>query len=162
MCAVRRQHDDRRVLGALGAELGDRHRRLGEQFEEECFQLIVGAIDLVLDQQHRRPWAGVPQRAQQGSFDEELGREQVDVGERFAVGLGETDPEQLTGVVPLVQRLGRVDALVALQTHEPVLRAAASACAAAVLPTPASPSSSSGCGSRAAQKSAVESPWSAR
>ncbi len=116
--AVRRQHDDRRVLGALRAELGDRHRRLRQELEQERLELVVGAVDLV-DQQHRRPRAGMPQRAQQRSFDEELGSEQIDVVERLATGLGEADAEQLTGVVPLVQRLGRVDALVALQSHEP-------------------------------------------
>ncbi len=116
--AVRGQHDDRRVLRPLRAELGDRHRRLGEEFEQERLELVVGAVDLV-DQQHRRPRAGMPQRAQQRSFDEELGREQIDVVECLSTGLGEADAEQLTGVVPLVQRLGRVDALVALQPHEP-------------------------------------------
>ena len=83
--AVRGQHDDRWILGALRAELGDRDRRLGEQLEQERLELVVGAVDLV-DEQDRRARSGMPQRAQQRPFDEELGREQVDIVERLRHG----------------------------------------------------------------------------
>ena len=62
--AVGGEHDDRRVRGADGAELGDRHAGLGQQLEQEGLEVVVGAVDLV-DQQHGRPRAGVLERAQQ-------------------------------------------------------------------------------------------------
>ena len=104
-------------IGRDRAELGDRHRRLGEQLEEERLELVVGAVDLV-DQQHHRPWPGVLDRPQQRPADEVVGGEQVVGGDGAVGGLGGADRQQLAGVVPLVQRLGRGDALVALQPHE--------------------------------------------
>ncbi len=68
------------------------------------------------------------------------------------VGLG-LDAQQLLAVVPLVQRLGLVEALVALQAHERRGRGSAtSALASSVLPTPAGPSTSTGLPSLAARK----------
>jgi hypothetical protein len=60
----------------------------------------------------------VLERRQQRAPDEVLGAEQVLFGERLAAGLREPDREQLAGVVPLIQRLGGVDPLVALQADE--------------------------------------------
>ena len=37
----------RDVLGADGADLGDGHLEVGEELEEERFQLLIGAVDLV-------------------------------------------------------------------------------------------------------------------
>ena len=51
--AVRRQHRDRRHLGADHAELGHRDRPVGEDLEQERLELVVGAVDLV-DEQHGR------------------------------------------------------------------------------------------------------------
>jgi hypothetical protein len=77
----------------------------------------IGAVDLV-DQQHGRPRPGVLERAQQRPADEVLGPEQILLAERRATGVGQPDAEQLAGVVPLVQCLGGVDALVALQPDQ--------------------------------------------
>ena len=111
------KHDDRRVAGGHRAELGDRDTRLAEELEEERLELVVGAVDLV-DQQHDRLRTGMADRAEQRPVDEELGREQVVGGERLGGCLGGTDGQQLARVVPLVERLARRDALVALQPHE--------------------------------------------
>ena len=51
--AVRGQHHVRPMLGVDRAELRDRHLEVGQHFEQERLELLVGAIDLV-DQQHRR------------------------------------------------------------------------------------------------------------
>ena len=61
-------------------ELRDRHRGLGQQLEQERLEVVVGAVDLV-DQQHRRPRAGVLQRPQQRAPDQVVGAEQVGLGE---------------------------------------------------------------------------------
>ena len=75
--AVRREHHDRRHLGAHDAELGHRDRPVGEDLEQERLELVVGPVDLV-DQQHRRDRAVVRERAQQRTLDEEpLGVELV-------------------------------------------------------------------------------------
>ena len=71
--AVGGEHDDRRVRGPDRAELRDRHRRLGEQLEQERLEVVVGAVDLV-DQQHRRPRPGVLERAQQRPADQVVAR----------------------------------------------------------------------------------------
>ena len=92
-------------------------RRLGEQLEQERLELVVGAVDLV-DEQHGRPRARVLERGEQRPRDEVVGAEQVVLGEVVAARLGEPDAEQLPRVVPLVQRLGGVDALVALQPDQ--------------------------------------------
>ena len=115
--AVGGQDDDRRVRGADRAELGDRHRRLAEQLEQERLEVVVGAVDLV-DQQHRRARAGVLERAQQRPPDQVVGAEQVLLAELVAGRLGEPDGQQLARVVPLVERLGGVDALVALEADQ--------------------------------------------
>jgi len=115
--AVRREDHDRLLLGVQRADLGDRHRRLREQLEEERLELLVGAVDLV-DEQHRRPRAVVLERREQRALDEVVGPEQALLLERLAARLGEPDPQQLPRVVPLVERLRGVDALEALQAHE--------------------------------------------
>ena len=81
--AVRGQHDDRRVRGADRAELGDRHAGVRQQLEQERLEVVVGAVDLV-DQQHRRPRAGVLERAQQRPADQVVGAEQVLLAQRRA------------------------------------------------------------------------------
>ena len=115
--AVARQHDRRRVRGADRAELRDRHRGLGEQLEQERLEVVVGAVDLV-DQQHRGPRPGVLQRLQQRPRDQVVAAEQLLLGELVAARLGQADRQQLARIVPLVQRLGGVDAVVALQPDQ--------------------------------------------
>ena len=76
--------------------------------------------------------------------------------------LGGADGHQLALVVPVVDRVVEVDALVALEPDEPRARAGASARATSVLPTPASPSTSSGWSSSADRYTLVERARSAR
>ena len=58
------------------------------------------------------------ERAQQRAADQVVGAEQVLLGQLGAPGLGEPDAQQLARVVPLVQRLGRVDPVVALKADQ--------------------------------------------
>ena len=88
-----------------------------QQLEQERLEVVVGAVDLV-DQQHRGPRAGVLERAQQRPPDEVVRAEQLLLAQRRAARVGEPDAQQLTRVVPLVQRLRRVDPLVALQADQ--------------------------------------------
>ena len=46
------------MSGMHGAELRDRDRSLPEQLQQERLEVVIGAIDLV-DEQHRRSWAGM-------------------------------------------------------------------------------------------------------
>ena len=147
--------------GGYRADLRDGHAGLGQHLEQEGLEVVIGSIQLI-DQQHRGLRPGVLDRLQQRPGDQELLVEQLILGELGTRRLRRADPEQLARIVPLVQRLGGVDAFVALQADQLVSSAAASALAASVLPTPASPSSSSGCGRRSERKSAVASPESAR
>jgi len=85
--------------------------------EQERFELVVGAVDLVDQQDGPVPGA---HRGQQWAFQEEFRAEQlvdgVFVGHLvFRQG---ADVQQLPGVVPFVERLARVDAFVALQPDE--------------------------------------------
>ena len=63
------------------AELGDGHRGLRQQLEQERLEVVVGAVDLV-DQQHRGARAGVLERAQQRAADQVVGAEQVVLAQR--------------------------------------------------------------------------------
>ena len=131
-------------------ELGDRDLEVAQQLEQHRLELLVGLVDLV-DQQHDRLGRG--DRLQQRAREQELLAEDVvlDGLPAGALGLG-LDPQQLLAVVPLVQRLGLVEALVALQAHElAAAGSSASALASSVLPTPAGPSTSTGLPRRAAR-----------
>ena len=121
------------MLRAQRAELGDRHLLLGENLEEERFELRIGAIDLV-DEKHDRLVAG--ERLQNGTRDEKAHAEEriarprecqpvACFGECARAGgvcgdaLAEKlRVEHLLGVVPLVKRFGLVEAFVALQANE--------------------------------------------
>src|SRR5919199_3784317 len=112
--AVRGQDDDRPLTRADRlAELGDRHLEVGEDLEQEGLELVVGAVDLV-DEQDDRPV--VLERLEQRAPQEEA------AGEKPAPvppPPPRTQREELARGVPVVERLVDVDALVALQADEP-------------------------------------------
>ena len=114
---VRGEHGDRGQRGLLGAELGDGDRRLGQQLEQERLELVVGPVHLV-DEQHGRAGTRVQQRGEQRPRQQVIAGEQVLVLDVLTGRLGQPDGQQLTRVVPLVQRLGGGDALVALQPDQ--------------------------------------------
>ena len=98
-------------------QLRDRDLEVAQQLEQHRLELLVGLVDLV-DQQHDRLLRG--DRLHQRAGEQELRAEDVvldgvPAGVVAALGL---DPQQLLAVVPLVERLGLVEALVALQAHE--------------------------------------------
>ena len=116
---VRGQQHDRMRARLDAAELGDRDLEVGEQLEQHRLELLVGLVDLV-DQQHDRLGRG--DRGHQRPLEQELLAEDV-VLDRVPAGalrLG-LDAQQLLAVVPLVERLGLVEPLVALQAHEPAV-----------------------------------------
>ena len=110
------QQHDRARLGLVEAELGDRELEVAQQLEQHRLELLVGLVDLV-DEQDDGLLGG--DRRHQRALEQELGAEDVvlDLLPAGALGLG-LDAQQLLAVVPLVQRLGLVEALVALQAHE--------------------------------------------
>ena len=112
---VRGEDDDRHRRRRDLPQLGDRDLEVGEQLEQHRLELLVGLVDLVDQQDHR---LGAGDRLHQRPLEQELGAEDVVldvVPARLAAGL---DPQQLLAVVPLVHRLGLVEALVALQPHQ--------------------------------------------
>ena len=117
-----------------------------EHFEQKRLERLVGAVDLV-DQQHRRAGGVGLERLQQRALDQEALREHVVLEPRaivLAFGLGDADGDHLRGVVPLVDRGGDIEALIALQPDQPPAERRDSTLAISVLPTPASPSRNSG------------------
>ena len=68
------------TIGGCGrldrAELGDRDLEIGQHFEQERLEGLVGAVELV-DQQHRRAVGIGLERLQQRPLDEEALREHV-------------------------------------------------------------------------------------
>ena len=116
--AVGGEHDQRRCSGLDRPDLGDGDLEVRQQLEQERLELVVGTIDLV-DQQDGLI-AGA-HRLEQWALQQELRTEQlvhcVVVRE---LPLGQRpDLQHLAGVVPLVQGLVRIDALVALQPDQP-------------------------------------------
>src|SRR6185312_14776634 len=112
--AVRGEDDERTLLGADRlAELGDRHLEVRQELEQERLELVVGAVDLVDEQDDR---AVVLDRLEQRPAQQEAAREQLALVD---AALGGAEREELARVVPVVQRLVDVDALVALQADQP-------------------------------------------
>ena len=113
---VRRDDHRRRRQRADPAELGDRHRELGQDLEEESLELVVGSVELI-DQQHGLvPGAD---RGEERTLDQEVRSKQV-LDVRLGVGgVHRADRDQLPRVIPLVERLRGIDPLVALQADQP-------------------------------------------
>src|SRR5260221_162542 len=104
-----------RVARASGsASLGHRNLEVGEECEQECFELLIGAIDLV-DQQHRRVRRA--QRRKHWPLDQKGLAIDVD-----GLVAGLADRQHLPRVVPFIERGGGVDALVALQAYQPAAK----------------------------------------
>jgi hypothetical protein len=111
--AVGGQHDERALrCGDRLAELGDRDLEVAEQLEQEGLELVVGAVDLVDEQHHR---AVVLERLEQRPAQQEPPREQLALVD---AALRRAQRQELARVVPVVQRLVEVDALVALQADQ--------------------------------------------
>ena len=112
--AVRGEHHERPPPRGDRAQLGDRDREVGQELEQEGLELVVGAVDLV-DQQHDGLRGIGLQRLQQRPAQEELAPEQL---ARLRPRLGGADGQQLALVVPVVDGVVEVDALVALQADQ--------------------------------------------
>src|SRR5215204_5776607 len=114
------QDGHRRTFGHDGAELGDGDGEVREDLQEKSFELVVGAIHLVYEQhgRHRPP---VLQRLQERTAYQELAVVEVAL-DAFLIftseGFGGADVEELAGVVPFVDGLVDVYALVALEADE--------------------------------------------
>jgi len=67
--SVGRDDHERRLFGGECADLGDRDGVLRQHFEQEGLELVVGAVDLV-DQQNRRNVLFVGDGLEQGSLDQ--------------------------------------------------------------------------------------------
>jgi hypothetical protein len=121
---VRRDHHDRGHARPERPELRHRDREVGEHLEEERLELVVGPVDLVDEENRRRPGPGSDRHEERPADEEALGVELVFEGGPLgaALHLGRPEVEQLAGVVPLVDRLSDVDALVALQPEQPPAR----------------------------------------
>jgi hypothetical protein len=139
--AVGRDDHDRRLRRLDRAELGDRHLEVGQHLEQIGLERLVGAVELV-DQQDRRALGMRLQRLEQaGGSGNARRRCRCELAAvMHALRLGQADLDHLARVVPLVDRRRDVEALVALQADQRPLRSAASTLAISVLPTPASPS----------------------
>jgi hypothetical protein len=118
---VRGQEHERDLGRRDRAELGDRDLVVGEDLEEQRLGLDLDAVDLV-DQQDDRLGRG--DRLEQRTGEQELVREDVLLDLlplaraallHDALGL---DAQELLLVVPLVERLRLVEALVALEADE--------------------------------------------
>ena len=117
--AVRRDDHKRRLLGLDGPDLGNRNLEVRQQLEQERLELFVGPVDLV-DQQDGRRLIGVVDRVQQRPPQQELGTEDLPFRQPTVLALvQQPDVEQLARVVPFIDRVREVDALVALQTDQP-------------------------------------------
>jgi hypothetical protein len=112
---AREQHDGLR-LGVDSPELRNADLEIGQQLEQHRLELLVGLVDLV-DQQHDGVGGG--DRGHQRPRQQELLAEDV-VLHVLPAGVARfgLDSQQLLAVVPLVQRLGLVEALVALEPDQ--------------------------------------------
>ena len=102
-----------------GAELGDGHLVLGQDLEQQRLGLELDPVDLV-DQQHHR--LGGLDRLEERSCEEELLGEDVVLELLPGLPRVRLDAQQLLLVVPLVEGLGLVQSLVALQPDQAAAR----------------------------------------
>ena len=110
------QHHEGDGARADRAHLRDGHLHLGQQLQQEGLELLVRLVDLVDQQHHALLGAyGLEQRTLQQIFVAEEVAGQLVPALRARVDL---DAEQLLLIVPLVERLALVQALVALQAHQ--------------------------------------------
>ena len=109
------EYDERPTRRRDRTHLGDGHLEVAEHLEQQALDLDVGLVDLV-DQQHRRLLA--PDRGQQRPGEQELVGEDVVVGLVPRLVTSGLDPQQLLLVVPLVERPGLVETLVALEPDQ--------------------------------------------
>src|SRR6185437_14585277 len=90
-------------------------RKVGQELQQERLELVIGAVDLV-DQQDdgfvRARFQGVEQRPAQ----QEAAREQLTLVD---ASLGGAERQQLAGVIPVVDGVVDVDPLVALEADQP-------------------------------------------
>ena len=112
--AVRRQDDRGYAACADRPELGDRDLEVRQDLQQERLELLVGTVDLV-DQEHDL-LVGVD-RLEQRPPDQELGAEELVLGDGSL--LRGADVEELPRVVPLVDGVRDVEALVALEPDQP-------------------------------------------
>ncbi len=111
---VRGEHDAGAPARAHRSELGNRDLEVREHLEEKCLELLVGAVDLVDQEDDRLVRL---ERLEQRPADQELAPEELGVGDRAFLRC--TDVEELARVVPLVDRVGDIEALVALEADQP-------------------------------------------
>src|SRR5918994_4067447 len=118
--AVRREDHQWTILRAYGAKLRDRNLKFRKQLEEEPLELFVCAIDFV-NQQHGRTGATRIDRLEQRALDKKGLAVQI-APCRFPIEcsrrLENTQLEELTPVVPLIQSVADVEAFVTLQANE--------------------------------------------
>ncbi len=102
------------------AQLGNRDLEFSQQLEEKPFELLVGAIDLV-DEEDCRTRAFRIDRLQQRPLDQKRIAVKLAMRAGAIERLGcveDSQLEQLTRVIPFVQRVTDVEAFVALKTDE--------------------------------------------
>src|ERR687894_2634838 len=119
--AVRGEDGDGRPVGLYGADLGNGDGEVREDLEQESLELVVGAVHLVYEQ-NRRLRPPVLEGLQERTADEELVGVEVPLQAPRVLlgpeGLRRPDVKELPRVVPLVDGLEDVDALVALEPDQ--------------------------------------------
>jgi hypothetical protein len=115
--AVRGEHGDGRTGRDERTQLGNGDSSLAEKLEQQRLEFVVRAVDLV-DQQHGRSRPAVAHTLKDRPVHQiGLGVE-VGLGDGFAARLGQPDAQQLALVIPVVQRLGSGQPLIALQSKQ--------------------------------------------
>ena len=106
------------MLRANGADFGDGHLEFRQDFQEERLELFIRAVYLVDEQDGRLVVLG--ERGQQRALQQKFAAEDVFFAprRRLSVAFAEPNPQQLFGVIPLVQRGGHVQPFVTLQPDE--------------------------------------------
>ena len=105
--------------GTEGAEFGHADLIVREDLQQEGFELFVGSIDFV-DEQDRRARAGMADGLHERALKQKLAAEDrsIEFGTTCRVSLSEANMQDLTRVVPFIQRCARVQTLIALQADK--------------------------------------------
>ena len=122
--AIRRYNDHGRVRCSERAEFGDGYLVIGEKFQQEALELLIGPIKFV-DQQDGRTISRLVDGFQQGALNQELRVEQIEIRRPIALAAGfhQADFQKLPSVIPLVHRMVDIQSLVTLEADQVGMKA---------------------------------------
>src|SRR5579875_1753081 len=111
--AVGGENHHRPIVSTDRSTLRDGDLEVGEEFEQECLEFVIRAVDFI-DQQNRL--LRMTEASQHRALDQEFVAVDINIAAAFALT---AQRQHLAREIPFIKRGRRVDAFVALQAQQP-------------------------------------------